>query len=131
MVIVRDVPGLVGKLRGTRLYTPALLALFTGMRLGEILALKERRVDLERGVIEVREALEETKANGIAFKAAKTKAGRRDITLPDVALDALRAHRKQLLETRIRLGLGKLADDDLLFANLEGKLLRPSAVSSD
>ena len=111
--------------------TPAIVALFTGMRLGEILALRERRVDLDRGVIEVREALEETKAHEIRFKAAKTKAGRRDITLPDVAVDALKGHRKQLLETRMKLGLGKLADDDLLFANLEGKPLRPSAVSSD
>jgi integrase len=131
MVIVRDVPGLVEKLRGVRLYTPAILALFTGMRLGEILALRERRVDLDRAVIEVREALEETKAYGIRFKATKSKAGRRDITLPDIAVGALREHRKQLLETRVRLGLGKLADDDLLFANLEGKPLRPSAVSSD
>jgi len=62
---------------------------------------------------------------------SKTKAGRRDITLPDIALDALRPHRKQLLKTRIKLGLGKLAEDDLLFANLEGKPLRPSAASSD
>jgi integrase len=65
------------------------------------------------------------------FKAAKTKAGRRDITLPDIALQALREHRKRLLETRVKLGLGKLGDDDLLFANLGGKPLRPSAVSSD
>jgi integrase len=131
MVIVHDVPSLVNKLGGARLYTLAILALFTGMRLGEILALKERRVDLDRGVVEVREALEETKAHGIRFKAAKTKAGRRGITLPDIALDALRTHRRELLETRMKLGLGKLTDDDLLFANLEGKPLRPSAISSD
>jgi integrase len=66
----------------------------------------------------------------VQAKATKSKAGRRDITLPDIAVGALREHRKQLLETRVRLGLGKLAGDDLL-ANLEGKPLRPSAVSSD
>lgn len=131
MVIVRDVPGLVDKLRGSRLYTPAILALLTGMRLGEILAVRERHVDLDRAVIEVREALEETKAHGIRFKAAKTKAGRRHVTLPDMAVDALRAHRTQLLEIRMKLGVGKLTDDALFFANLEGKPLRPSAVSSD
>src|SRR5262245_9682926 len=37
MVIVLDVPGLVDKLRGDRLYVPAMVALFTGMRLGEVL----------------------------------------------------------------------------------------------
>ncbi len=131
MVIVHDVPSFVDKLGGARLHAPGILALFTGMRLGEILALREGRVDLDRGVIEVREALEETKAYGVRFKTAKTKAGRRNVTLPNIAIDALREHRRQLLETRIKLGLGKLADDDLLFGNLEGKPLRPSAVSSD
>jgi hypothetical protein len=89
------------------------------------------RKNSSRGVIEVREALEETNAHGIRFKAAKIKAGRRDITLPDIALQALSEQRKRLLETRMKLGLGKLGGDDLLFANLEGKPLRPSAVSSD
>jgi integrase len=131
MAIVHDVPSLVNKMRGARLYVPAVVALTTGMRLGEILALREQRVNLDSGVIEVREALEETKAHGVRFKLAKTKAGRRNITLPDIAIEALREHRKQLLETRMRLGLGKAPADALLFANLEGKPLRPSAVSSD
>jgi integrase len=107
------------------------MALFTGMRLGEILALRERRVDLDRGVIEVREALEETKAHGIRFKPAKTKAGRRTITLPTIVIEALRVHRAERLEQRMTLGLGKPIADDLLFANLSGGPLRPSAVSSD
>ena len=50
MVIVRDVPGIVKKLNGERLWAPAIVSLFTGMRLGEILALRERRVDFDRGV---------------------------------------------------------------------------------
>ena len=33
----------------------------------------------------MREALEETKAHGIRFKTPKSKAGRRNITLPDIA----------------------------------------------
>lgn len=133
MVIVRDVPGFVALLRASagRLYAPSILALFTGMRLGEVLALREGKANVDAGVIEVREALEETKAEGIRFKPAKTKAGRRDITLPTIALEALREHRKQLLEMRLLLGQGRLSPDDLLFANLEGRPLRPSAVSSD
>jgi integrase len=131
MVIVQDVPAFITKIKGTRLYTLAAVALFTGMRLGEILALRERNADFDRGVIKVREALEETQAKGIVFKAPKSKAGRRDITLPDFALETLREHRKQLLELRVKLGLGKLGPEDLLFQNLEGKPFRPSTVSSD
>ena len=131
MVIVQDVPALIAKIAGARLYVPAVVALSTGLRLGEILALRDRRLDLDRKVIEVAEALEETKAKGIAFKTPKSKAGRRKITLPDIAIDALREHRKRLLELRIKLGIGKLGPDDLLFPNLDGGPLRPSTVSSD
>jgi integrase len=99
------------------------------MRLGEVLALKDCRLKLDKNLIEVREALEET--NVVRFKSAKTKAGRRDITLPAIVADAMREHRRQLLETRLKLGLGKLGPDDLLFANWEGRPKRPSAVSSE
>jgi integrase len=130
MVIVQDVPDLVAKLRGSRLYVPAMTALFTGMRLGEVLALRWGRVDLDGKVIQVREALEPTKA-GIRIKVPKSKAGRRDITLPDLLVETLREFRRDQLEIRLKLGAGRLPDDALLFANLEGVPLQPSNVSSD
>ena len=86
LVIVQDVPGRVTKLRGSRLCVPAMVALLTGMRLGEVLALRWGRVDLDSKVVQVREALEPTKA-GIRFKVPKSKAGRRDITLPDLLVE--------------------------------------------
>jgi integrase len=122
MVIVKDVLAFVESLRGHRLFVPAMISLFTGMRLGELLALRWGHVDLDRKVIQAREALEETKAHGIRFKAPKTKAGRRDITLPDILADTLREFRKEQLELRIRLGAGRLPDDVLLFAGIDGAL---------
>jgi integrase len=130
MVIVRDVPGLVERLREWRLGTVAMVSLFTGMRLGEVLAVRLNRVDLDRRVAQVREALEQTKAHGIRFKPPKSKAGRRDITLPDVLVEALREHRKRQLEFWMQLGRGRLPDDALLFANLDGGPLSPNAVSA-
>jgi integrase len=131
IAIVRDVPGLVAKLRDTRLYVPAMMALFAGLRLGEILALRWNRIDLDRKTIAVREALEWTKAYGIRPKAPKSRAGRRDVTLPDLLVDVLREHRKAALELRMQLGAGRLPDEALLFANLSGEPLQPSNVSSD
>ena len=129
MVIVRDVPALVERLKGHRLEMLVMVALFTGMRLGEVLALRWSRVDLDKKVIQVREAIEETEAHGVRFKAPKSKAGRRDITLPDILVEALRDHRKAQLELRFRLGVGKLPDDALLFSNLEGAPLSRNAIS--
>jgi integrase len=120
MVIVKDVRAFEESMRGYRLYVPAMISLFTGMRIGEVLALRWGRVDIDGKVIAVREALEETRAHGIRFKAPKSKAGRRDITLPDILVDALREFRKEQLELRIKLGAGKLPDDALLFAGING-----------
>jgi integrase len=100
------------------------------MRLGEILALRDHCLNLDRKQIRVSEALEETKVNGIVFKPPKSKAGRRTLTLPDIAVEALREHRKQLLETRMKLGLGKLGTDDLLFPGFAGGPMRPTTTSS-
>jgi integrase len=122
MAIVKDVPAFIEVVRQHRLFVPAIISLFTGMRLGEVLALRWGRVDLDRKVIEVREALEETTAHGIRFKAPKTKAGRRDITLPDLLVDTLRDFRKAQLELRVKLGAGKLIGDTLLFIGLDGAL---------
>src|SRR5258707_14844585 len=108
-----------------------MVALFTGMRLAEGLALRWSCVDLDGKTIQIREALEPTKAHGIRFKQPKSKAGRRDITLPDILVHALREHRRAALELRMQLGAGRLPDDALLFANLEGEPLQPGNVSSD
>jgi integrase len=92
------------------------------MRIGEVLALRWGRIDLDRKVLEVREAIEEAKAHGIRLKTPKTKAGRRDISMPDVLVDVLRNLRKSRLELQMALGLGKLSDDALLFAEPDGGL---------
>ena len=86
-------------------------------------------VDLEAKVIRVREALEETKKHGLQVKAPKTRAGRRDIGLPDIVVDALRDHRRQQLELRMALGAGKLPADALVFPTVEGGHRAPSDAS--
>jgi integrase len=117
------------ELPGHEVYARAIVALFTGMRLGEVLALRWRNVDLDGKVIKVREAVEETKEHGLQVKAPKTRAGRRDIGLPDVVVDTLRDHRRTQLELRIALGAGKLPVDALVFPTIEGALQAPSDAS--
>src|SRR5262249_35427954 len=67
MFIAQDVPSLVAKLAASagRLYVPAMVSLFTGMRRGEVLALRWGCIDLDGKVIRVREAIEPTEAHGI------------------------------------------------------------------
>jgi integrase len=122
---------LLAKLACRAIYARVIVTLFTGVRRGELLALRWSNTDLDAKIMRIREALEETKAHGIRFKRAKTKSGRRDITLPDIVIDTLREHRRLQLEQRIALGLGKLPDDALVFADLDGNPRSPRAFSGD
>lgn len=88
MVILtpEQLAGLPDRLAGYKTFPRAIVVLFTGMRRGEVLAMRWRNVDLDSKVIRIREALEETKEHGIRFQGAKTKTGRRDISLPDIVV---------------------------------------------
>jgi integrase len=123
---------LVERLRGRAMYPRVITALFTGVRRGELLALRWRDLDLDtkEPSLRVREAIEQTKA-GVRFKTPKTENGVRDISLPDIVADALREHRRQQLEQRLALGLGKLLDDALLFPKLDGSPQSPRTFSNE
>ena len=125
----RQVTELPALLDGHELGPPALFALFTGLRRGEILALRWGNVDLDDEVIRVRESLEETKA-GLRFKAPKSKAGTRDVRLPAIVSDILEAQRKRLRERRLALGQGKLSDADLVFPAWDGSPQAPDSFGS-
>lgn len=118
-------------LRGRSLYPMVVTALFTGVRRGELLALRWRAVDLDGGKLKVVESLEQLQDGSLRFKLPKTKAGRREITLPDIVIEALRNHRRQQLETRVALGMGKLPDDALVFPTIDGGPRSPRAVSKE
>ena len=80
-------------------------------------------------MIKVREAIEETKEHGLQIKAPKTRAGRRDIGLPEIVVSTLRNHRRQQLELRLALGAGKLPADALVSPSIEGGPQAPSDAS--
>jgi integrase len=112
--------GIVTKaLAGHPLRSIAIVALGSGARRGELLALTWGNVDLDRRTMRIDRSLEQTKA-GLKFKAPKNQYSRRTITLPPSAIEALRSHRKQQQETRLALGQGKLESDTLVFCRPDG-----------
>lgn len=112
---------------GTRLYGPVLLAWATGVRRGELLALRWADIDLKRASMTIRQSLEQTK-NGLRLKGPKTKRSRRVITLPSMAVEMLRDHKRHQAEERIALGLGR-NENDIVFTDIEGGLWAPDRLS--
>ncbi len=75
---------------GTGRYRALLtLALYTGLRQGELLGLRWEDVDLERKTLRVSQSLGPGKQVG----APKSAAGVRSMSLPDPAVESLREHR--------------------------------------
>ena len=110
---------------GTRLYEPVFMALTTGLRRGEILGLRWSDLDLSRGTVTVQQSLEQTK-RGLRFKAPKTRKGRHTVTLPGIAVEVLRKHRRRQAEERMALGLGK---PETVFTDINGGPWPPDKLS--
>jgi len=114
-------------LRGRPLYPVAVIGLATGMRRGEIAALRWR--DVDGGKIRVERSLEQTNA-GLTFKAPKTEAGRRTISIPPSVANELKKHWRRQQEQRLALGLGKAGPEDLVFARADGIHWPPDSLTT-
>ena len=117
------------KLEGHPIYPIAAVAIGTGARRGEIAALRWSDIDLDAATVRIERSLEQIKGS-IRVKAPKTAAGRRTVSLPAFAVDALRDHRRQTLELRLRLGIGALPGDAPVFGNIEGNTITPFYITT-
>lgn len=89
----------------------------TGLRVGELLALRWRALDLEHGTLAVRASVFEGK-----FGPPKTQKARRTIPLGPRAVIALETHRQR----SVRIGPG-----DLVFATRKGTPMRDSKILTE
>ena len=115
---------LLETVRSDRLEALYVLALNTGMRQGELLALKWDDVDLGRGILRVRRTL--TQAGGaFVLGEPKTKNSRRTIRLTSGAVEALRAHLSRQLREMEEMG-SLYQPGGLVFASEIGTIINPS-----
>ena len=127
----KEQTALLKQLQGDRLYALFVVALGTGMRIGEILALKWSAIDFIQNEIKVvasvlrtkdRDAKGDIEGSSIKINATKTKAGFRAIPLTRQVWQALNEHKKQQALERFKAG-GAWNDNNLVFCNTLGGFL--------
>lgn len=97
------------------------LALGTGLRLGELLALRWADVDLDSRSFQVRATLQQRTARGGPMLAEpKTTRSRRQVLLTSGAVEALRRHHARQAGERLKLG-PTWEDNNLVFPNALGR----------
>jgi len=114
---------------GTPLYMPVLLTLATGLRRGEVLALRWSDFDPERKIIIVDETLLNT-SGGPSFDDPKTDESRRPIALPETIVSELLRHKKR--QAKDRLHAGEFWEDtDLICCREDGTRWHPGTFSDN
>ncbi len=111
-------------------------ALGVGLRPGEALGLPwydDRNptiggLDLDTGILRVRQTLKRVTGKGLIFGTPKSAAGNRDIVLPGELLERFRAHKKAQTEMRLKAG-SAWVDSGLVFTMDDGRPIDPSVDS--
>ncbi|MEW9668648.1 tyrosine-type recombinase/integrase [Ammoniphilus sp. 3BR4] len=109
-----------------RYYIAYILAIFTGMRKGEILGLRWKDIDFDKNIIYVKQILAN---NGKEFKVgAKTASGVRAIHIPKHLAYELLSHRKKMLQEKSQSGL-EYTENDLVVSTKYGNPVDPASLS--
>ncbi len=123
----KEIATLINAAKGVGLYVPVLVAVTTGMRRGELLALRWSDISPKSELLTVNQSLERIKGR-FEFKSPKTKTSRRTITLPAITIEALRGHYRAQIEERLKLGLGR-DPRGLVFARPDGQPMDADTLS--
>jgi len=114
--------------RESAYYPIFYLALFTGLRRSELLALRWQDVDFLYCQIYVSRSMHHLKTGEIVFRQPKSARGNRTIALSPSTLDLLRAHQEKQKAKAVMLGKS-LTDSDLVFSHIDGSPLLPGTLS--
>ena len=112
---------------GGRYAVPIELAAMTGLRLGEVLALRWASIDLDAGTLSVIASLQQV-GRELRVLDPKTPRSRRRVPIPPALIASLRRHRREQTERRLVLGEA-WQDFGLICDRGDGTWIRPTTLS--
>ncbi len=104
-----------------------MLALTTGMRRGEILALKWQDINFPQSTLQVRRIFTRAPGNRYIESEPKTEKSRRSVMLAPMTVDVLKQHRIRQLEVKLQAGTD-WQERDLVFCTALGTPLNLNKV---
>ena len=108
--------------------TIVMLALDSGLRLGELMGLKWQDIDLEHSLVSVNKANQALVGKGIFTKCPKNESSVRSVVISNSTTILLRTYRCEQLKTQMLLG-EKWIDEGWLFTQWNGKAMYPDTPS--
>jgi len=109
---------------GDRLKAAFVTLLGSGLRRGELLALKWENVDLKKGIVSVKENFAWISKKGFVFQPPKTEKSKRVVPLPDGVLAELKKHKARQAEEKLKTGKA-YQDNGLVFCTEIGTPIIP------
>ncbi|BAE82597.1 tyrosine-type recombinase/integrase [Desulfitobacterium hafniense] len=105
------------------------LALYTGLRRGELLGLEWKVIDMENAQIAVVKQSQYTPETGVVDRKTKTEGSQRLISIPTSIVTLLKEYKAAQNEERLKVG-SLWQPSDKLFTTWNGKPMHPDTVSS-
>lgn len=96
---------------------------YTGLRKGELHALRWNDIDFSRGTLSVKQTLATTEGWQLIFQTPKTRKSIRDISLDDETLRLIKQWKIRQKETFFKLGVNTLDQNQLVFTNENNEVL--------
>lgn len=105
-----------------------ILALFTGLRRGELMGLEWKDIDFEKGTLSVLRSSQYVPGKGIITKEPKNKTSKRNITIPPSIIVLLKQYKSVQNEERLKTG-DLWQYSGRLFVTWDGQPMHPDTPS--
>ena len=110
-------------------HTAIMLALYTGLRRGELCGLNWSDIDFKNGLISVNKAVLYSADMGVHEDATKTKSSNRIISIPSDMVNLLKRYRAEQMEQQLLLG-DQWQNSGKVFTNEMGGVINPDTLST-
>jgi integrase len=124
-----DVNKIIDLFKGTYMFMPVYLAVTTGARRGEILALRWADIDFNNSVAYIGRALYSTKEHGLIFKEPKNKSSIRAVALSAEVIKVLKKHKTEQKKEKLAFGPEYQNKNDLICCLQDGSPIVPATVT--